>query len=42
MDGMLPDADKSRLYYGKTVHRITFVSCLISLITPFFILLLPD
>jgi len=42
MDGMLPDnADKSQLYYGKTVHWITVVSCLISLITPFFILLFP-
>jgi len=33
--------DKTQLYYGKTVHWITIVSCLISLITPFFILLLP-
>jgi len=42
MDGMIPDADKNRLYYGKTVHWITVVSCLISLITPFFILLFPN
>jgi hypothetical protein len=35
------DIDKSQLYYGKTVHWITVVSCLISLITPFFILLFP-
>jgi hypothetical protein len=33
--------DKSQLYFGKTVHRITVVSCLISLITPVFILLFP-
>jgi len=43
MDVMLPDnIDKSQLYYGKTVHRITIVSCLISLMTPFFILLFPN
>jgi hypothetical protein len=38
MDEKTP-VDKSQLYFGKTVHRITVVSCLISLITPFFILL---
>jgi len=39
----MPDnVNKSELYYGKAVHRITIVSCLISLITPFFILLFPD
>jgi hypothetical protein len=41
----MPDTDnvdKSELYYGKAVHRITIVSCLVSLITPFFILLFPD
>jgi len=38
----IPDnTDKSQLYYGKAVFRITIVSCLISLITPFFILLFP-
>jgi len=45
MDEKMPNpdnADKSRLYYGKVVHWITVVSCLISLITPVFILLLPD
>jgi len=43
MDKNIPDnLDKSQLYYGKTVHWITIVSCLISLITPFFILLFPD
>ena len=42
MDEKLPDINKSQLYYGKTVHRITIVSCLISLITPFFILLFPN
>ena len=39
----MPDnIDKSQLYYGKAAHWITFVSCLFSLITPFFILLFPD
>jgi len=43
MDGKIPDnADKSQLYYGKVVYWITIVSCLISLITPVFILLFPD
>jgi len=38
----MPDIDKSQLYYGKAVQWITVVSCLISLITPVFILLFPD
>jgi len=43
MDGKSFDnTDEGQLYYGKAVHRITIVSCLISLITPFFILLFPD
>jgi hypothetical protein len=42
MDLKISDADKSQLYYGKTSHWITVVSCLISLITPFFILLFPN
>jgi len=42
MDVKIPDVDKSQLYYGKTVHWITVVSCLISLITPFIILLFPN
>ena len=42
MGGMIPDVDKSQLYYGKVVHWITIVSCLICLITPVFILLFPD
>jgi len=41
MDIKIPDVDKSQLYYGKTVHWITVVSCLISLITPFIIVLFP-
>ena len=43
MDGKKPDLniEKSQLYYGKVVHWITFVSCLISLISPVFILLFP-
>jgi hypothetical protein len=43
MDEKMPDnVDKSEQYYGRAVHWITIVSCLISLITPFFILLFPD
>jgi len=42
MDEKISDVDKSRLYYGKTAHWITVVSCLVSLITPFFILLFPE
>jgi len=44
MDGKIPDnnIEKSQLYYGKAVHWITVVSCLISLITPVFILLFPE
>jgi len=42
MDVKPVNEDKSQLYFGKTVHRITVVSCLISLITPFFILLFPN
>ena len=50
MDGMIHgnnpsnynNIDKSQLYYGKTVHWITIVSCLVSLISPVFILLFPD
>jgi len=41
MDVKISDADKSQLYYGKVVHWITVVSCLISFITPFIILLFP-
>jgi hypothetical protein len=42
MDKIIPDnISKSQSYFGKTVHRVTVVSCLISLITPFFILLFP-
>jgi hypothetical protein len=41
MNEKIPDIDKSQLYFGKTVHWITVVSCLISLITPVFILLFP-
>jgi len=43
MDGKIPNnADKSQLYYGKVIHWITIVSCFISLITSFFILLFPN
>jgi len=41
MDIKISDEDKSQLYYGKVVHWITVVSCLISFITPFFIVLFP-
>jgi len=41
MDRKIPDVDKSQLYYGKTAQWVTVVSCLISLITPFIILLFP-
>jgi len=43
MDGKMSDnnIDKSQLYYGETVRRITIVSCLISVISPVFILLFP-
>jgi len=40
MDEKTP-VDKSQLYFGKTVQWITVVSCLISLITPVFILMFP-
>jgi hypothetical protein len=42
MDVKMSDTDKSQLYYGKATHLITVISCLISLITPFFILLFPN
>jgi len=35
------NVDKSQLHYGKIVHWITIISCLISLITPFLVLLFP-
>jgi len=41
MDRKIPDVDKSQLYYGKAVQWVTIVSCLISLITPVFIVLFP-
>jgi len=44
MDGKKLDIniEKSQLYYGRVVLWITIGACLISLITPFFILLFPD
>jgi hypothetical protein len=36
-----PEIAKSQLHYGKVVHRITIVSCLLSMIAPVLILLLP-
>jgi hypothetical protein len=41
MNEKMPEIEKSQLYYGKTMHWITIVSCLITLIAPIFILLFP-
>ena len=41
METKLPEIHKSQLYYGKVVHWITIVSCLITLITPVLILMFP-
>ena len=37
-----PAIEKSQIYYGKVVHWITIISCLISLIAPVLILMFPD
>ena len=37
----MPEIDKSQLYYGKVIHWITIVACLITLFAPIFILLFP-
>ena len=37
-----PEIDKSQFYYGTVVHWVTIVSCLLTLVTPFFILWFPD
>jgi len=42
MDRKLPEIAKSQLYYGAVYHWITIASCLISLIAPVFILILPN
>jgi hypothetical protein len=42
METKRPKIDKSQLYYGSVVHRITIASCLIVLIDPVLILLFPD
>ena len=41
MNGNMPEIDKSQLYYGKVIHWLTIVSCLITLIAPVLILLFP-
>ena len=40
-DDKTPIVDKSQLHYGAATHWITFISCLISMITPVFILMFP-
>jgi hypothetical protein len=42
MNVPVPVISKSQLHYGKVVHWIAIVSCLISLVTPVFILLFPN
>lgn len=42
MEGKFPEIEKSQLYYGKVVHWITIISCLISLIAPVLILVFPE
>ena len=41
MDGEQPKITESQLYFGTVYHWIVFMACLISLITPVFILLYP-
>ena len=41
MDGKLPEISKSQLYYGKVIHWITFVACLIASAAPVLILIFP-
>ena len=40
MDKM-PEIDKSQVFYGKVIHWVTIVSCLITLLAPVLILLFP-
>ena len=41
MNGKMPEIDKSQLYYGKVIHWLTIISCLITLIAPVLILMFP-
>jgi hypothetical protein len=41
MDGKIPEIDKSQLYYGKVIHWVTIVSCIVTLIAPVLILMFP-
>jgi len=38
----LPAIDKSQLHYGRVIHWIVIVACIISLITPVLILMFPQ
>jgi len=38
----IPEIGKSQMYFGLVYHWVIIVSCLVSLITPVFILLFPD
>ena len=37
----IPEVDKSQLYYGKVIHWLTIVACLVTLIAPVLILMFP-
>jgi hypothetical protein len=41
MNGKMPEIHKAQLYFGVVVHWIIIISCLITLITPVFILIFP-
>ena len=41
-DAKLPEIDRSQLRYGNAAHAITIASCIISLVAPVLILLLPE
>ena len=37
----IPEVDKSQLFYGKVIHWITIIVCLVTLIAPVLILMFP-
>ena len=41
MEKKMPEIDKSQFYYGAVAHYVTFVSCLIALAAPVFIMMFP-
>ena len=41
MNGKMSGIDKSQLYYGKVIHWITIICCLITLFAPVLILVFP-